>query len=265
MSLKSNVSTKAPTKERFAKEIDLLSLGYFNPVAFPDGKITVYPWDNSFEEFVAKRAQKGEKQEFILWELFPKVCDLKGCNPKLFPAMEALLIIMVSRAITRNSKIDLKLKCPDCGNSWNETLTIPEQLEKIGEKKQGYPGYDVLQLPECKDFVMVSPMTIGDSYNTSKRSDALKDLFSDSVAEVLAVVKAVAIVREELADSRVDNPMEAFEWFKRLPPSDVVYLSSKINELTPQLSTTLTVECPKCETEFKSSVDLNASFFRPTG
>lgn len=265
MAIKSHVKDIPTAKARFKREIALISGGYVDRTAFPEGKITVFPWGNDAEEFIVAKS-RGKKKQNIVFDLFPKLCDLNGCNPDSFLAGEALLVLMISRAITRNSVISLNLTCPECDHSWVQEVIVPDNLEKIGEKPENYPGYDTFQLKESEDFVLMRPLTVGDQKDIMGRPAHLR-IIPDHIAELLTAVQSVASTEEEVISGqfKADSALELYEWYQRLSPMDASALGKKLYEITPQLSGKLTVECPECKHEFIREIDINEEFFRPNG
>jgi len=254
MPIKSNMPSLVPARDRFKQEITLLSGGFANPKAFPEGKITVYPWDYEIDEFLIQRARKGRK-ETLLFDLVPKLCDLNGCTVPNFVMGDVNTILMVSRSIARDNQISYVSECPACGHKEKENLRVPDQLERLGEKKTDYAGSDSITLPVCKDVVAVRPLLVQDIEHIQDRDDVSKGQISDKVAGIIAGVVTIN-------GTKADTMTELATWFKALHPKDAAYLEQQQDMLTPHLGTNIHHKCSKCEKMFDHPIALDADFFR---
>lgn len=252
MAIKSNLPSLVPARDRFKREITLLSHGFSNPTAWPDGKLIVYPWGNEVDDFLLQRSRKGRKDS-ILFDLLPKICDMNGGKIEEFVVSEVISVLLVSRSISRDNKLELRLSCTECSNEFQEELKVPEQLERVGEKSPDYLGYDLITLP-CKDVVKMRPLLVRDSMLIMSRTN--RDV-SDRIAGIITGITAIN-------DSTPDDMMELVTWFKALPPRDAEVLEEQQDKLSPHLSTEVGVQCPKCSAEFLHRFSLDESFFRPS-
>jgi len=249
--IKSNLPSLVPARERFKREITLLSKGFSDP-AWKGGKLTVYPWDTAIDDFLLERSRK--KHDTVVFELLPKLCNLNGGDVNNFVLSEATTILLVSRSISRENKLMLMLTCPDCGHDWQEEIIVPDQLEKVGEKDDAYPGWDLIKLP-CTDVVKCRPLLIRDELSIMNRTDRS---VSDRIARIVTAIISIN-------DSQPDDLAELLTWYNALPPQDTEYLEKQQNLLSPHLSTTVTVQCPKkqCKREWEHTFPLDENFFRP--
>lgn len=252
MAIKSNLSSLAPARERFKREITLLSKGFSDP-AWAGGKLTVYPWDSSIDDYLLERSRK--KRDTIVFDLLPKLCNLNGGDVNNFVMSEVTTVLLISRSISRENKLILSLTCPECGHEFREEVIVPDQLEKVGEKDDKYPGWDLIKLP-CTDVVKVRPLLIKDELSITERTDRS---VSDRIAHVVSAIIAIN-------DTQPDDLSELLIWYKALPPKDAEYLEQQQNLLSPHLSTTITAICPKpqCKKEWSHTFPLDENFFRPS-
>jgi hypothetical protein len=256
MAIKSNMQNFTPSKERFKQEIKLLSHGYSCPTAFPGGLITVYPWDVDVDAWVAERAQRAKKSLFM-WDLLERVCNLNGCPVDNFVVGDASTVMLVSRAISHQNVVEYTAKCPAplCGHSRRDTIRVPDELEKIGEKSDTYSGWDEIELPNCKDKVKVRPLVIGDIKKIEDRPEISRQKISDRLCRILAVVV-------DINNTTPDVIEELVSWYEALHPQDKKFFSDQQDLLYPHLNTQLDYTCEKCAHEFSIPLQFNDAFFR---
>lgn len=259
MPIKTNLTDLRPAKEKYARQIELLSKGFANRQAFPDGKITVFPWTGEVDDFIATKLRKlgTNKGRQLLFQIIPKVCNMNGCAIDDFIASEVMLVLMVSRSILHDDKVTFAPECPSCGFSKQETIKIPDNLEKIGEKAIDWKGYDLVTLPACKDEVAIKPLRVKDEISVSDRPQAIKDQVPDLIARIIAGIHSIG--------GGTGTLNELIQWHRALAPSDQQYLSEKFDELQPALSTKISIECEQCGKEFDHFLQLDEDFFRPSG
>jgi hypothetical protein len=260
MPIKTKLKDLRPSRERYARLIRLLSGGKINGAQFPDGAITVYPWDNQIDDWIQNRLQKGAlRGRTLLFNVLPRVCNLNGCRLEDFVSSEVMGILMISRSILRNDQVIFETECPFCSDKRQNQLKIPDQLERVGEKKADWLGFDVITLPECQDVVKVRPVTVGEEMALIERTDAVRaQTCNDTVARIIAGLVSIN-------DSKHDNALEAITWFKALPPSDSDFLIEEFDKTQPQLSNIVHVQCDECGRSFDHGLRLNDDFFRRVG
>ena len=251
MALKSNLPSLTPAREKFKRDVKLLSGGFSAPDAFPDGMITVYPWDSNVDDWLMERSKGGRKDQ-ILFDLLPKICNLNGCDIKKFVVGDINTVLLVARSIPKDNKLILNLKCPKCNHSFTETLPLPDGLEKVGEKPAGYNGVDVITLPDCKDIVEVRPLLVEDEMAIMSRSD--KKNITDRQAHLISAIKSINATTGDVA--------ELYAWLMAIHPKDLAFLESQIDLFTPHLGMTVNIQCPACGHEFVHTLQLDAEFFR---
>lgn len=254
MAFQSKMQSLAPRRQTFQRKIKLFSNGFSCPSAFPNGEITIYPWDNAIDEFISERVKKGNPDK-LMFDLLKEVCNLNGCPPEQFVLSEVNLVLLISRSIRYDSIVEFSCVCPNCNAVQGEKIKVPEQLGKSGEKKDGYCGYDEIELPKCKDKVAIRPLLIRDDETISTRDDLSKHLFSNRTAYVLFPVVTIN-------DGKPDSPTDLVTWYNALHPIDAAHLEEKENELTPHLDTNVRVQCNKCTRQFIHTLDFTRDFFR---
>lgn len=257
MAIKTNLTDLRPAKEKFCREVPLLSKGFFNRKAFPAGTITVLPWDSAVDDWMAKQVQKGASaSRNLLFNLLPRVCNLNGCKPDEFLASEVMLVMMVSRSILHEDAVTYTATCPDCGHAEAIRLSIPAQLVKVAEKPDDYPGYDVITLPFCKDIIHARPLTVKDELDVTGRTDEVRQrTVPDSAARALTGIVSIG-------GGAPDNVAELVAWFKALHPGDAEFLLKAFNDIQPELSRSVQHKCDDCGKEFVHILQLDEEFFR---
>jgi hypothetical protein len=257
MAIKSNMSSLKSRREVYKRDITLISKGYFAPTCFPEGKITVYPWDSLVDDWMAEHARKGHAQT-MMFDLVEKLSNLNGCRIDDFLIGEVNLVLLVARSILDANVLILDLTCTHCQKKGQTKVSVPDELAKIGEKPIGYPGYDTITLLGSNDVVCVRPLTVGDDKFIDARDPLEKKIIGDSTARLLRAIRSIN-------DTQPDDMQEAFEWYSALPPKDAADLSKFQRENVPHLSPVLEFQCDDCGKFFKQGLDFNREFFRHLG
>jgi hypothetical protein len=257
MPIKSNLKDLTPSKDRYTRKFQLLSGGRINGEFFPGGQITVYPWDFQVDEWISARTRKGLiKGKTMLFQVLPKVCNLNGCPVEKFVWSEVMMVLMLSRSVLRNDELKISHSCPSCQNDAEDTVKIPDQLEKIGEKGADWPGYDEFTLPDSADVVRVRPITAGEEMRILDRSENDREkICSDDMARVISGIVSVN-------GGVADTPSELLTLIKAYSPKDVECLVEQFNKAQPQLSQVLHMQCDSCGNKYDYILSLNQDFFR---
>lgn len=254
MAIKTNLTDLTPARERFRKEVTLLSHGYYAQDKLPDGRITIYPWDSKVDDWLLERGKTGNR-ETILYDAISKVCALNGLPVTSLLVSDAMTIMMVSRSMQHNFQVQYTAVCPMCRAKEEATIVVPDQLGRVGEKKADYPGFEDVLLEASKDLVSVRPLTINDEYAIVQRDPSMRKNITDRTARVYAAVVAVN-------GGSPDDINEIDTWYNALPPSDVVALREAVNNAEPKLDTRIKHVCDSCGSSFVYNLDINIDFFR---
>ena len=256
MAIRTNIKSLAPRREQFKREIKLLSRGYKNPVAWPDGRITVYPWDNEIDDWIVANVRKLPTEE-LAYGLLARCCDLNGGRIDDFIADETNLVLLVSKANLGAERVQYESTCPYCNYTTKESIRIPDELEPVGVKTADYVGYDIVTLADAGDVVKLRPLTIADERHISgdTRSETDRRLLSDATLRIISRVV-------EINDSKPDRLDELVTWYRALSPGDARFLDSEGKRITPHLNTAVPHRCDKCNKDFKHVLDFSQEFFR---
>lgn len=255
MAIKSKLPSLEPARKRLRTSIKLLSGAYYARDAFPDGMITVYPWDYDIDLWVQGQRQ-GQVKPDTLYRVLPMVCDLNGVDVNVVPIGDLFTILTVARAITLDSVIKYSPVCPSCAVTNQEIeVKIPSGLARFGEKGPDYPGWDEFTLPKSGDSVRVRPLTIGDERAIVARSpEAVAKVDHPKMRILTGVVSIGGGVPESLD--------ELLGWWAALHPADKVEFTRKQDDLFPHLGDTIEHSCDACGFNFVVPLGIDATFFR---
>ena len=256
MPIKTNLKSFTPRKEAFKREIQLISGGYTNRKAFPDGKILVYPWDNEVNEWMLENARRLTKEE-LMYGLLAQCCNLNGAKSDDFIAEEITLILLVSRARLSDDRLTYKSVCPYCYKTVDETVFILGELQPVGQKTADYPGFDVVTLLDIQDVIKLRPIQVADERGISNRKAQEKAQIGDNLLRTLMRIVSIN-------DSQPDRLDELNTWFQALSPKDAKFIEDQGRLLTPHLNTTIPHVCedPDCNREFFHTLTFDQEFFR---
>lgn len=256
MPIKTNMKSLQPRRQVYKREITLLSKGFSAPKSWPDGKITVFPWDSEVDAYLLEQS-KTSGQGNLLYGILDKVCDLNGASVDQFVFSEINAILLVSRAIQFDGAVEYESVCPYCKTTDRESIQIPGELALIGEKKPGYPGYDDITLPECKDVVRIRPLLVKDQKKIEDRADGWQDYTERHLQIYLSIVS--------VNEGTPDNLEEVSQWYQALSPADARYLEEQQVDLSPRLDNRLPHKCKQCARQFFHTLLFDQEFFRPGG
>lgn len=257
MALNTKLVDLTPAKDRFRSKIKLLSGGYSDRETFKNGEITVYPWDTEVSEWFLERS-RAVSGITLTRDILSRLTDIKP-SEKLnkFVASEALLVLLVSRALVTQHKINYQCKCSHCGRDQpQESVVVPDELEKLGEKGPDYPGFDDVTLPDCGDVVRIRPLLIADELSIESRPAHTRARVSDGVARTLASIMTVG-------GGSPDSIEELIKYYRALSPTDVQFIEQEISDRSPQLNSKIQHVCNSCGKSFEFDLSFDATFFRP--
>jgi hypothetical protein len=257
MAIKSNMQSLVPRREQYKKVITLMSHGFSNPTAWPDGSLTVYPWDSEMDAYLLD-ASRHDNPTTVLFDLLGRCCNLNGGKVDEFVADEVNVVLLVSRALASDNTITYQSRCPFCGTRRVEKIKVPDELQKVGEKSKDYTGTDLVTLPQTKEVVAITPLLVRHERLLASRPAEEKAQIND--VEMRTMLGIVSI-----NDSKPDTAEELVRWVRALPPTDIRLLTEQQKALSPHLNTLLphTCENPVCRQDFSHLLTFDQDFFRP--
>ena len=257
MPIKSNITDRRSRREKYKKEITLISGGFAKPDAFPGGKITIYPWDSTIDAWLTEAANKatGTDRDRLLYDLMVKICNLNGCKLEDFVLGDVNAVLMTARSIANQNQIQYLTVCPKCGHEEVSDVQVPEELKPIAQKAADYKGIDVVTLDDSKDVVEVRPLRVRDELAIGGRSAEERERISNHVAHIIAPIVTVNA-------TQADRIEEMLEWYESLSPHDCKQLEDFIENHTPHLSQELPHKCEECGNLWAHRLVLDQEFFR---
>lgn len=239
---------------QYQKRIKLLSHGFAKPDAFPNGEITVFPWDTEVDDWLFERMKKGN-QHMVMYDMAAKVCDLNGCPLDNFVVGDVNTVLLVSRALRYNSVIEYEAECPYCNFKSQESIRVPDELGRIGEKDADYTGFDEITLPDCEDVVRIRPLRVRDERNIADRDDASRAIMTDHVMRIMTGIAAINGGEPSAWE-------EVLRWWGAISPRDAAFLESEQKRLSPLLDSDIPHVCDRCQKKFIHTIEFGKDFFR---
>lgn len=263
MAIKTHMTKLTPRREQFKKVIQLISNGAGNRNAWPNGQLTVYPWDSSIEDFILSAARKGGGRN-LLFDVLERICDLNGASLDDFYSDEVNTILLVSRSLTSDGVVGYVCECPNpaCGNKTDEHIRVPDELEPVGIKSASWPGYDRIKLPVCGDWVQIRPLQIKDERILLERKSDQRSNLSDTVLRILLHIQAVSDDEATLSTATPDTLEQLVTWYNALHPKDSKFLDDQERANSPHLNTAIPHKCEACGREFTRILNFDQDFFR---
>lgn len=254
MAIRTNLTSLQPRREVYKREMRLVSGGYSNRSAWPDGKITIFPWDNELDEFLFEISRTKTADESI-YALVERCCHLNGATVDQLVSSEVPSILLASRTLGMGGRVRYRTVCPSCRNSAEEQITVPDELGVVGEKAPDYPGYDEITLPDSKDVVRIRPLLVSDDRRINERTPEQKAGISDNLLRLIYGIVSVG-------GGAPDNADEVRRWYESISPGDARFLDQKRMELSPRLNTKIGHVCDKCRRTFDWPLTFDMEFFR---
>ena len=252
MGIVTNIKDLRPRRLVYKKEFPLISGGYSMRNVFPDGIVTVYPWDTEIDELLIEEAGKGGEE--VVLTLLKRLVEFKDQPIDRFIYSEINSVLLVARAIQYGGNVTYTSLCPFCKNKAEESLNIPFDLEPVGQKPKDYPGWDAITLPISQDVVHIRPLEVQDHLSIKNRNEAQKEI-SDTIMFILVPIISVG-------GGKPETVHELLQWYNALSPEDARYLADKEIELTPRLNSQLEHKCDRCGHMFNHLLQFNQKFFR---
>jgi hypothetical protein len=254
--IKTNLSSLLPRRQTYAKAWKLISGGYVNRAAFPNGMITIYPWDTEIDDYLVNATTTGEQN--VLYGVLERVCNLNGCKVGDFVFSEVITVLLIARSAGSGGVLRYMSDCPACRTKEEEQIRVPEELEPQAQKPPDYSGFDVITLPACADKVAIRPLQVDDEKGVGERPAEERKRVEDGLLRKLLPVVTIN-------DSRPDSLEELLSWYLALPPEDSRFLTEQEEALSPQLNRRIPHKCRACGTEFFHVLNFNERFFRGRG
>lgn len=255
--INSKMTDLRPRAVKYSRQVRLVSGGYTNRAAFPNGMITVYPWDSEVDNWLVEEANKTTPTEeaTVLYRAVERLCNLNGCPLEDFPVGDVFTVLLVARSIQHECTIQYQPVCPHCRFEHLTKLKVPDDLEQLGRKADDYAGTDKITLPVCGDVVTLRPLVVGDMFKILGRDETARTAISNSLAQTLSHIVSIN-------DSTADTAKELMTWYYALPPKDCAFLVEQEGELTPQLNMVQYHECDRCKKKFEHELQIDRNFFR---
>lgn len=253
MGIKTNMKDLKPRRQVYKREITLLSHGFSAPEHFPQGKITVYPWDSEIDAFLVDRSRNPEGN--VILDLLQKCCNMNGCPVDKFVFSEIHPILLLSRALQYGGTVSYESHCPHCHARSMENINIPDDLRPAGLKAEDYPGSDTITLPVCKDEMKIRPLLVADHKKLEARLPEDRALISDRVMQI-----CLGIV--EVGGGKPETLEEVAQWYAALDPVDCKFLEEQLTEQSPHLDTRIPHLCQTCSRKFYHILQFDQEFFR---
>ena len=259
MPIKTNITDRRHRNEKFRRVVTLVSGGFANPTAFPNGQITVLPWDSNIDNWLGENAttRTGLDRDRLMFDLLARLCNLNGCPVEDFILGDVNTVLLVARSISERNKIVYATTCPSCGTEDEGELSVPEDLQVVAPKKSDYKGFDEVTLEDSQDTVSVRPLRIRDTLAILGRAPEVKKLISDHQANAVAPIVTIN-------NTQPDRVEELVEWHNSLSPHDVKQLETFIDENTPHLNMKVLHKCDNalCRNVYEHRLAIDQEFFR---
>jgi hypothetical protein len=269
------------------EECHLPSRGMY--YGWEDGMILVRAMGQSAEKILATQrlAQSGQSIDYLLRE---------NCQfPEGFDSTELLLgdrvfILYFLRGITFGNLYEFVITCPSCNATNTHTYDLNELAQTIvwSNPSLGHEPFRV-SLPYLSKasgrevWVGVRFLRAVDSNDMLARRKVHKKLFArpggartrqkgpvdprvqSQQRQVLDETITESMEKIIVSVMGVSDPFTVKSFVSKLHSQDTTAIRDWLRDNTPGIDNTIEVECPDCNTVYKSELPITDSFFRSTG
>jgi hypothetical protein len=255
MPLKSN--RKGP---KVSQVFTLPSHGFPYPDAFPEGRITVYPYNSEVEQTIADEG-------IVPQERINKAVKCIAAFPEVFNTDDLLVgdqyyVFAASRSMSGDAQYKFKTQCSSCGKQEEHEFTLPNGLP-IKEYPATFKEPLTFDLPDLKDTIGIRFLRVRDEKQIRLFCKTRKQVHNEQGD--ITITARLASHIASVNDGQPDNLDEAYEYVKGLAGADFIKLRTEIQKSQPGLMQLLRVQCPHsdCNTVYTTVFPINADFFRP--
>lgn len=237
------------------EEVVLPSRGCFYEGKFPEGKIHVKPMTMKEEKLLAtQRLIRTGKAIDMIFE---------SCMQETFPAEELLSIdrtflLIWLRGISYGSEYDVNVKCPNCNNSFPETINLSELPVDFADEGASEPKGSVF--PRCGHPFKYRFSRGKDEAALARHRERKARAYGDDAIDDTLVARDSMLIVEI---GGFTNKQEISVILESLSMEDATHLRSLFREPGFGVKTLLPLICPFCSSDFDVDLPMDANFFFP--
>jgi len=242
--------------------IDLPSKGFFYPEGHPlaNGKIEMKYMTAKEEDILA--SQNLIKQGVVIDKLLQSLIVTK-INYNDLLTVDKNAIFIASRILAYGKDYEVEITCPNCGEKSKHVIDLGEFESKEVNWDRFTPGQTThtFDLPIAKNKLSLKFLTHGDE---KKIEEAIKGY--KKLSKVSGVDPELSTRLKHLIVAVDDNEDRAFinKYVDNMLSRDSLALRAYLKEVTPDIDTTFSFECPHCQFEQeKMAMPINVNFFWP--
>lgn len=237
--------------------VTLPSRGRFYP-SLVDGKVEVLPMKTLQEELLAGRPDMIPILNSLISYCVPTLKEA-GIAPLELLSGDRVFLLFMIRQFTYGPYYGFKIKCPSCGLSFRQEITIPgdliineipdEAVEPFTVKLSDGKTELGFKLLTGKDEVEIDRYRVQAFRRGVKQGDPS---YSYTLARHVTTVNGKEI-----------SLTDAIEFIRNMVGMDSSIFQEALRKLEPGLSRELELECLQCGFEIDTLVPYNSEFFRP--
>ena len=242
--------------------IELPSKGYFYPEGHPlsSGKIEMKYMTAKEEDILA--SQNLIKQGVVIDKLLQSLIVTK-INYNDLLTVDKNAIFIAARILAYGKEYEVDITCPSCGEKSKHTLDLGDFETKQVDWDRFTPGQTThtFDLPIAKNKLSLKFLTHGDEKKIEEAVKGYKKLSKASGIdpELSTRLKHLIVAVDGNEDKGFIN-----KFVDSMLSRDSLALRSYLKEVTPDIDTTFSFECPHCSFEQeKMAMPINVGFFWP--
>jgi len=171
-------------------------------------------------------------------------------------------IVVASRILAYGKDYPVKIECPKCSVTTEQTLDISEMGTKEVNLSAFEPGVNLFEiaLPASKSTVKFKLLTQADEKDIDAELKTMKKLLKGKDAEITTRLRhAIVSVNGDTDRMKIKLFVDS------LPSIDSLAFRTKLAELTPDMDMQFDFECTECGYTERMAIPLTVQFFWPSG
>lgn len=229
---------------------------------FPE-KVIVLPYSWETQGILTTNLSGMDKLRRIVEKVIKGLPD--GFKPDDLLVSDQYYILAIARSLTYGEDYNFQADCDRCGHKEKIKVKVPDQLPIKSwdfKTQTEFNKYLTVQLPICKDSVMLKFPTIEDDIEVAKINKLNRAAKKADDDDEKALINRIAVHIKTVNNSTPDNFREVTDYVGRIKGADMAFLQDQIDEKACGIVYAWDVVCDKCSNQYEVRIPIQSHFFR---